>query len=529
MPIGKPKTYTAHSGGRQIARALWSASRTNATLLNLRCDDSIFPRMEATFPLLLSSRPLHGNIGGPNALFLHETDTMKKMLLNAFNMNSVGHIAHGMWRHPRDNSVNYKTLAYWISLARLLEKGKFDGLFMADVIGINDVYGGSPREACKDAVQVPINDPMLLVSAMAAVTEHLGFGVTSNLSYEYPYLLARRYSTLDHLTNGRVGWNIVTGYLDSAARSIGRPAQIEHDLRYDMAEEYMECVYGLWESSWEDGAVRRDRASGVFADPDKIHTIDYSGRFLNMSAVHLCEPSPQRTPVLYQAGSSGKGQAFAGRHAECVFMVGRSPSETGQRVAELRKRAVEAGRQPNDILVFLGLMVVAGRTSAEAKEKFEEYKRYASPQAGLVHLCSSTGIDYSRYGLDEPIAAQNTNAMVSSVEAITKRNQGDAMTVRKLLAQMELGARMSATIVGDAVEVADALQQWMAEADIDGFNLIRTVTPESFSDFVELVIPELQSRGVYKIDYADGTLRQKLFGRGPILPSRHCGSRFRRP
>jgi FMN-dependent oxidoreductase (nitrilotriacetate monooxygenase family) len=453
---------------------------------------------------------------------------MKKILLNAFNMNSVGHIAHGLWRHPRDNSVDYKTLDYWTSLAKLLEKGRFDGLFMADVIGINDVYGGSPREACKGAVQVPINDPMLLVSAMAAVTEHLGFGITSNLSYEYPYLLARRYSTLDHLTNGRVGWNIVTGYLDSAARSIGRSAQTEHDLRYDIAEEYMECVYQLWERSWDNDAVRRDRESGIFADPDKIYTIDYAGRFLKMSAVHLCEPSPQRTPVLYQAGSSGKGQAFAGRHAECVFVVGRSPSETGQRVAELRRQVVAAGRQPDDVLVFLGLMVVVGRTSLEAKEKLEEYKRYASPQAGLVHLCSSTGIDYSRYGLDDPIVAEKTNAMVSSVESITKRHQGDAMTVRKLLAQMELGARMSTTIVGNPVEVADALQQWMEEADIDGFNLMRTVTPESFADFIELVIPELQNRGVYKTDYADGTLRQKLFGQGPTLPARHYGSRFRR-
>jgi FMN-dependent oxidoreductase (nitrilotriacetate monooxygenase family) len=451
---------------------------------------------------------------------------MKKIRLNAFNMNSVGHIAHGLWRHPRDTSVNYNSLDYWISLARLLEKGKFDGLFMADIIGVNDVYAASPEEACRNAVQLPINDPMLLISAMAAVTEHLGFGVTSNLSYEYPYLLARRFSTLDHLTKGRVGWNIVTGYLDSAARSIGRDGQTEHAQRYELAEEYMECVYRLWEGSWEEGAVLRDRASGTFANPDKVHMVDFSGQFLKMKAVHLCEPSPQRTPVLYQAGSSGAGQVFAGRHAECVFLVGRSPAETRGLVADLRRKAVEAGRNADDVLVFLGLIVVVGRTSAEARDKYEEYKRYASPHAGLVHLCSSTGVDYSKYDLDDPIVSLKSNAMVSAVEAITKRNAGDPLTVRKLLAQMDLGTRIAA-IVGDPIEVADALQMWISEADIDGFNLIRTVTPESFSDFVDLVIPELQSRGAYKTGYESGTLREKLFHAGSNLPARHVGTRFR--
>ncbi|WP_315837620.1 LLM class flavin-dependent oxidoreductase [Bradyrhizobium prioriisuperbiae] len=451
---------------------------------------------------------------------------MRKILLNAFNMNSVGHIAHGLWRHPRDNSTDYNSLEYWTSLAQLLEKGKFDGLFMADVVGVNDVYGASPKDACKEAVQIPIGDPVLLISAMAAVTRNLGFGVTANLSYEYPYLLARRFSTLDHLTKGRVGWNIVTGYLDSAAHAMGRDGQTEHAQRYELAEEFMQCVYKLWEGSWEDGAVLRDRQSGVFADPSKIHTINHAGQFLKMNAVHLCEPSPQRTPVLYQAGSSSSGQSFAGRHAECVFLVGRSPSETGKMVAQLRQRTADAGRDPRGVLVFLGIVVVVGKTSAEAREKYDEYKRFASPYAGLVHLCSSTGIDYSQYGLDDPIVAENTNAMVSAVEAITKRNPGGALTVRKLLGQLELGTRIAA-IVGDPIEVADALQMWVKEADIDGFNLIRTVTPESFTDFVELVIPELQSRGVYKLEYAPGTLREKLFQMNAGLPSDHFGSRFR--
>ena len=191
----------------------------------------------------------------------------REIRLNAFDMNCVGHIQHGMWTHPRDRSSHYTDLDYWTGLARTLERGLFDGLFLADVVGVYDVFEGSADAALRNAVQVPVNDPMLLVPAMAVVTRNLGFGITCNTSYEPPFLFARRMSTLDHLTKGRVGWNIVTGYLDSAARAMGLPAQAAHDDRYDMADEYMDVLYKLWERSWEDGAVLRDRAAGIFTDP----------------------------------------------------------------------------------------------------------------------------------------------------------------------------------------------------------------------------------------------------------------------
>src|SRR5580704_15859706 len=183
----------------------------------------------------------------------------KEIRLNAFDMNCVGHIQHGMWTHPRDRSTEYNTIGYWQDLARLAERGKFDGIFVADIVGVYDVYRGGPAPSIVDAVQIPVNDPMMVVPVMAAVTEHIGFGVTANLTYEPPYLFARRMSTLDHLTGGRVGWNIVTGYLDSAARGMGLTAQPDHDGRYDAADEYMSVVYQLWEASWEDDAVRRDK------------------------------------------------------------------------------------------------------------------------------------------------------------------------------------------------------------------------------------------------------------------------------
>src|SRR3954465_5972260 len=246
----------------------------------------------------------------------------KEIPLNAFAMTCGARQSPGLWTHPRGRTAEYNRLPYWIHLAKTLERGRFDGLFLADVLGVYDVFGGSPDAALRNATQTPANDPLLLIPAMAAVTENLGFGVTSNLSYEPPYPFARRMSTLDHLTGGRIGWNVVTGYLDSAARGAGKDKQTAHDDRYDIADEYMELVYKLWEGSWEDDAVLRDKSNRIFADPAKIHRVRHHGRHYQVDAIHLAEPSPQRTPVLYQAGSSTRGREFAATHAECVFVFG---------------------------------------------------------------------------------------------------------------------------------------------------------------------------------------------------------------
>jgi FMN-dependent oxidoreductase (nitrilotriacetate monooxygenase family) len=348
-----------------------------------------------------------------------------------------------------------------------------------------------------------------------------------NLTYEAPYLLARRFSTLDHLTEGRIGWNIVTGYLDSAARAMGLTEQIAHDERYDRADEYLDVVYKLWEGSWEEDAVVRDRAARVFADPHKVHKVQHHGRYYNVEGYHLSEPSPQRTPVLYQAGSSGRGQVFAIRHAECVFVSSQSKPGTRKLVDALRQQAVEAGRNPADLKVFMGVTVVVGRTTAEAEAKFAEYARHASPEAGLAHFAAGSGVDYSKFDPDDELAApggQKSRGIESSVQRVTDGKSG--WTVRRLLDELKLGGRYT-TIVGDPVQVADALESWVNEADVDGFNLTRTVTPESYEDFIDLVIPELQARGAYKTAYADGTLREKLFGGGAHLPEEHAGASFR--
>ncbi len=451
------------------------------------------------------------------------TQPRQHILLNAFDMNCVGHINHGLWTHPRDRATDYRRLEYWTGLARTLERGLFDGLFLADIVGTYDVYRGNVDVPLRESIQLPVNDPLLLVPAMAAATQHLGFGVTVNLSYEAPYLLARRFSTLDHLTGGRVGWNVVTGYLDSAARAMGQPQQLPHDERYDRADEYLDVLYQLWEGSWEDGAVRRDKAARVFADPARVHKVQHHGRYFDVEGYHLSEPSPQRTPVLFQAGSSGRGLRFAARHAECVFISPPSKQAARQSVQALRQQLVQAGRRPDDVKVFMGTAVVTGATAAEAREKHADYLRHASREAGLAHFAASTGIDFARYDLDEPVDYSPGNA----IESASRTAQQNGWTRRKLLDLFALGGRYPA-IVGDAQQVADELQSWVAETGVDGFNLSRTVVPESYEDFIDHVVPELQSRGVYKTAYAEGTLRQRLFGEGDRLPARHAAEAFRR-
>ncbi len=275
--------------------------------------------------------------------------TKKKLLLNLFEMNTVSHITHGLWPLAHNNRHRFNELEYWTEHAKLLEEGLFDAVFLADVIGTYDGYRGGPETALREAVQIHNNDPLLVIPAMAAVTEHLGFAATFSTTYEPPFAFARRASTLDHLTKGRFGWNIVTSYLPNAARNFGLTQEVEHELRYAIAEEYLDVLYKLWEGSWDDDAVVRDVAGRVYTDPSRVRPIDHVGAHFSVAGPHLSEPSTQRTPVLFQAGGSPTGKAFAGRHAEAVFVGGRGLESYRENVADLRRLAVQGGREPDDI------------------------------------------------------------------------------------------------------------------------------------------------------------------------------------
>jgi FMN-dependent oxidoreductase (nitrilotriacetate monooxygenase family) len=445
----------------------------------------------------------------------------REIRLNAFDMSSVGHQSPGLWTHPDDRAGTYNTLEYWTDLARTLERGKFDALFLADVLGVYDVYKGSPRTALEHAVQVPVNDPLMPISAMAAVTEHLGFGVTCALSYELPYPFARRMSTLDHLTKGRIGWNIVTGYLDSAARGMGMAKQVAHDDRYDVAEDYMQATYKLWEASWEDGAVLRDRQGRRFADPSKIHRILHEGPHFRVDAIHLCEPSPQRTPVLFQAGASKRGRDFAARHAECVFINGPSKKVIGGIVADLRRRAVAAGRRSSDLVIFTMMTIITDTTAKAAWDKYHDYLGYVSEEGALALMSGWIGLDFGAMDPDQILRfADKADAQTSALEAFTTADPDREWTVREIARHAAIGGR-GPVVIGSGEEVAEELRGWVEETDIDGFNLAYALTPGTFVDIADLVVPELQARGLFKHGYAPGTFREKLFGRGARLPASH--------
>jgi FMN-dependent oxidoreductase (nitrilotriacetate monooxygenase family) len=444
---------------------------------------------------------------------------MQPMVLSALDMSCVGFLAQGVWTHPADRSTRMNTLDYWLDYARLLERGMFDMLFIADTIGTYDVYGGSIDAAVRGGVQLPMNDPSVVVSGMAAVTRNLGFGITGNVIYEPPYLFARRMSTLDHLTGGRVGWNIVTGILASGAKAMGRDKIVAHDERYDVADEYLELMYKLWEGCWDDDAVRFDRDKHLFADPRGVHPVRHEGRYFRMEGVHPCLPSPQRTPFLFQAGASGRGKAFAATHAECVFVNGVSKEAVAASVADIRRLAAAQGRNPADVLVLAGATIIVGRTDAEAREKAAAYRRCADPEAVLAHAAGGLGVDLSRYPLDEPLTYQETDANRTSMEMFT-RNAKRTYTPRQIAEEMALSAR-NLLIVGSVDHVVEELADWMAKTGVNGFNVARLIMPETLQDFVDLAVPALQERGLLKREYRPGTLREKIFGAGARLAAPH--------
>ncbi|MBJ6361791.1 NtaA/DmoA family FMN-dependent monooxygenase [Paenibacillus sp. GCM10012307] len=380
---------------------------------------------------------------------------MKKQIhLNAFEVNGPGHLNDELWAHPEDERTRYKDLSYWLELAQLLEHGKFDAIFLDDVFGVYDPDGQESDPASHNSGQLPANDPMPVIAAMATVTQHLGFALTASTTYEQPFSFARRISTLDHLTKGRLAWNIVTSTLHSTANNPGLDQPLGRNDQHELGEEFLKVCYKLWELSWQDDAVVKDWGNRLYADPDKVHFIHHKGAHFNVAGPHLSEPSPQRTPVLFQSGTSTLGREFAAKHAEGIFIVGNQPDTIRLDVEEIRRKAAAFGRKPEHVKLFGQLTVVTGRTREEAERKFVNYSPGYYDSSGLL-------------------------------------------------------------IVGDPLEVADQMEQWIAETGLDGFNLTQIVSPGTLRDFVKLVVPELQRRGIYRQEYEPPythTLRQRLFG-----------------
>jgi long-chain alkane monooxygenase len=449
------------------------------------------------------------------------TRAPRPLHFSAFVMNTTSHILQGTWRRPEARQTDFNDLDHWVELAQLLERGRFDTIFFADVIGLYAPYRGDARKYFEAGLQVPSNDPSVIASALAHATEHLGIAFTSSILQDHPFSFARRMSTLDHASRGRIAWNIVTNYLPNASRNFGLEGLTAHEERYAWADEYVDVVYKLWEGSWEEDALLQDRESGVHADFDKVHPIDHVGPRYQVEGPHLVSPTPQRTPVLFQAGASETGRSFAGRNAEAVFIISPHPAAAADDTADIRRRAVAAGRRPEDVKFFQGLHFVVGSTEEEARRRSDELDEWVDVDAQLSHMSGSVGIDFGHEDLDRPLGNLHTEGVQSIFGWINALVTDREPTLRDVAHYTARNGR----VTGTPEQIADALQQWQ-DAGVDGINVVNATLPGSYVDFVDHVIPVLQERGLAQREYTEGTLRQKLFGTDR-LPDRHPAARYR--
>lgn len=456
----------------------------------------------------------------------------KQLILNAFVMNTPGHLSAGLWNHPRNHTDQYFQLPFWISLAKLLDDAGFHAMFIADTLGPYDVYKGPANvvPVLGPGAQFPVNDPLFLVPSMAAATKNIIFGVTSSTTYEHPYALARRFSTVDHLANGRVGWNIVTSYLDSAARNFGFKEQIPHDERYARADEYMDVVYKLWEGSFRDDAVVRDRAAGVYTVKDGVRPINHNGKYYSCAGPHFCEPSPQRTPFLFQAGVSKAGNNFGAKHSETIFVGGITTESVRESVDTIRAIAKEKGRDPLSIRVMLGLAIIVAETDEAAQAKKEEYLSYGDREGALALFGGWTGIDMSTYSDDEDFRFSENVPVRSMVRRWSSSVPGTdnlPWTKNRIIDFLILGG-FQAIVVGSPKTVVDQIEEWADNTGLDGFNLAHIVNPGSFEDIIEFVLPELRRRGLFREKAEkEGVTAREVFNGQKRLAEDHPGSKFK--
>lgn len=432
----------------------------------------------------------------------------RPLLFGLYEQACVGNgsSAASLWTHPADDRLSATSLRYWTDQARRVEDAGMDLFFFGDVLGLYDTYRGGAETAIRHGVEIPALDPMLHIPALAAVTDRIAFGTTVSTTYEHPFAHARRFSTLDHLTGGRIGWNVVTSYLPGAAANFGLDV-MAHDSRYDRADEFLEVAYALWERSWDDDAFVGDRASGVFADPAKVHRIDHVGEHFRVAGPHLVTPSPQRTPVVIQAGWSPRGREFAARHAELIFVGDSDPVAVREGLAGIRRRAEELGRDASQIRAVVGMNLVVAPTAVAVQEKIDSLQAHYAAEAQLAAYAGWGGIDFSQYADDEPLVKRSTNATQ------TKETRSDApvLTAGDVRRQFsKVTAFADDRFLGTPDTVADAIGAFVEESGVDGFLLHPFLSPGSVEDFAELLVPALRERGLYGGFPQDGTFRSRL-------------------
>ncbi|SDY17326.1 FMN-dependent oxidoreductase, nitrilotriacetate monooxygenase family [Amycolatopsis xylanica] len=420
----------------------------------------------------------------------------RQLHLNAFLMQNGHHEA--AWRHPDTDPKRATTLQHYVELARTAERGKLDSLFLADGVAL----WGNVRYNSHN-----LFEPLTLLSALAGATEHIGLIATASTTYNEPYHLARKFASLDHLSGGRAGWNIVTSAGKDEALNFNRDARPAHELRYERATEFIEVVKKLWDS-WEDDAAVIDKASGVYADTDLIHPIDHVGEHFQVRGP-LNVPRPvQGHPLLVQAGSSETGKEYAARYAEAVFTAQQTFEEGKAFYDDVKARLGRHGRTPDEIKILPGISPILGRTEAEAREREAELNALITPEYGVRQLSNLLDHDLAGYPLDGPLpdVGTFTEGQQSRFDLVTGLARRENLTIRQLIERLA-GGRGHRVFAGTPVQVADQLEHWFTAGAADGFNIMPPTLPGGLTDFVDLVVPELQRRGLFRTEYSASTLR----------------------
>ncbi|BEG73730.1 LLM class flavin-dependent oxidoreductase [Achromobacter xylosoxidans] len=432
------------------------------------------------------------------------TRSPRQIKLGAFLMQTGHHIA--AWRHPdaqADAPVNFR---HYAELARRAEAAKFDAIFLADSVGVrNTDLASLSRTARSDHFE-----PLTLLSALAAVTEKIGLIATVSTTYNEPYHVARKFASLDHISGGRSGWNLVTSSGQGEAQNFNLDEHVEHARRYARAAEFHDVVLGLWDS-WEDDAFLRDKHSGQYFDPAKLHPLRHRGEHFSVRGPLNVSRSPQGRPVVVQAGASPAGRDLAARTAEVIFVAHQTFDEAQAFYRDIKGRAVEYGRDPDDIKIMPGIFPVIGRSQAEAEDKFARLQDLIHPVVGVQLLSNMIGgFDLSGYPVDGPLPdIPETNGGKSRQQLLIDLARRDNLTIRQLYLRIA-GARGHQQVVGTPRSVADQLQQWFEEDGADGFNIMSPWLPGGLDDFIELALPELRRRGLFRTEYSGATLRQHL-------------------
>jgi alkanesulfonate monooxygenase len=430
----------------------------------------------------------------------------KQARLGAFLPAHGHHVA--AWRHPNTPADAGHDFQHYKRLALAAEAAKFDAVFLADIVSVN--VPGNKTEALTYSARGGHFEPLTLLSALAAVTERIGLVSTVTTTYNEPYHVARKFASLDHISGGRAGWNLVTSANAAEAWNFGRDHHLEHGRRYERANEFIDVVAGLWDS-WEDDAFLRDKASGRYVDPAKVHVLDHQGTQFQVKGPLNVARSPQGYPVRVQAGSSEPGKELAARTAEVVFTAQQTLDEGRAFYSDLKGRLAKYGRGPDELKILPGLFPVVGRTQAEAEAKFQQIQDLIHPTVGLGLLGGMLGgFDLSGYDLDGPLPElPESNGGKSRQALLIEIARRDKLTIRQLYLQIA-GARGHKQIVGTPETIADFIEEWLLNDAADGFNIMPPTLPDGLTDFIELVLPELRRRGLFRTEYEGRTLRENL-------------------